>query len=107
MTADHAKRYPWSQLKNAVASCGEEARKAAAVVDFIVPDPGPGMYGWRSVTINFLTVEEAMEVAKRPMGIARAVHVRQFDWSQWPNGKWGWTIYTRKNAGRAKRKQGA
>lgn len=77
-----ARRYPWSEIKDEnPIHCGPGVEKTAACVCWIVPDSSPGMYGWRSVQRSFLTVEGAIAVAKKPMGIAKEVYVREFDWT--------------------------
>lgn len=108
------RRYPWSKYKDKPKPpfLTREQDHAFAVenwvgrVTWVVPDNSPGMYGWRYETRTFDTVEEALDVAKQPMGMARSVEVDRFNWEvPYNDPERAVRLYFRKNSNLLKRKR--
>lgn len=111
--AELARRYPWSQYPRDtrpqfmdMAQGTQWAKDTCPfTVRWTVPDPTPGLYGWRCESRSFLTESEALTAAGASMGIARDVEALRWNWDVAPrHPERAVRIYHRKNANIGNRK---
>jgi hypothetical protein len=106
------RRYPWSKYqdpKKPPYLTGEQStdwhiQNCPFSVRWTVPDPTPGLYGWRCESRMFATEAEALAAAEQSMGIARDVEVIRWDWDKAPQAGRATQIYSRKNRNTGKRR---
>jgi hypothetical protein len=94
-------RHPWLQYPIENNRPGPQATQFRGRVCWIVPSSNRLDYGWRHETRCFVTPEEAEQVARQPMGIAKQVRADELIWT---DGRLSVKqLYTRKNPNYSKR----